>query len=64
MGKTRAKSVPAHLWDQHKEFLYDLYITEGYTVGRVQDKMARKGFYARYAYAKILSLEELMAEIC
>lgn len=52
MGKARAKSVPAHIWDQHKELLHSLYITEGNTVGRVQDKMARKGFYARYALAK------------
>lgn len=63
MGKARAKSVPAHIWDQHKELLHNLYIIKGNTVGRVQDKMARKGFYARYALARFQP-GQLMTENC
>ena len=67
MGKARAKSLPAHIWDQHKEKLHNLYITKGHTVGRVQDKMAKKGFHARYALARVergqLMTEKLLANI-
>ena len=42
MAKVKAKSVPARIWNQHKQQLHNLYITKGNTMGKIQNKMVKK----------------------
>ena len=53
---TQTKRIAAHVWDQMRPDIEELYLTEDYTVEDVAELMkAKHGFEARSAHASLAS---------